>query len=88
MPKRCHSCKASDHLIADCPNALLKETINKFPKFPRKKSERPKIRSNKSKQEEAGSADETQTEVSNQNGDEIDGIIEKDERKIEYKTTT
>lgn len=78
MPKRCHSCKASDHLIAECPNAQLKETTNKLPKLPRKKSERPKIKPNKSKQDEAGSADETEAGVSNQNGDEIDGIIEKD----------
>lgn len=77
MPKRCHSCKASDHLIADCPNAQSKEAMNKFPKNVRKKSERPKFRFNKSKQEE-GSADEKKTVIPNQNGDEIDDIKEKD----------
>lgn len=76
MPKRCHSCKAVDHLIADCPYQG-KDAINKSAKNPRKKSERQKSKP-KSKAE-VGSADEEQSTVSpNQNGDEITVKIERE----------
>ncbi|VVC38225.1 Cold shock domain,Nucleic acid-binding, OB-fold,Cold-shock protein, DNA-binding,Zinc finger, CCHC- [Cinara cedri] len=76
MPKRCHSCKASDHLIADCPNAQPRESTNKLTKNQRKRLERSKFRLSKSKQVE-GTADEKKPDVPNQNGDEIDDIQEK-----------
>ncbi|KAL4113911.1 hypothetical protein QTP88_017465 [Uroleucon formosanum] len=45
QPKRCHSCKDPNHLIADCTQIRSKEpVINKFIKNPRKKSERQKPR--------------------------------------------
>ncbi|XP_060868061.1 protein lin-28 homolog [Metopolophium dirhodum] len=72
QPKRCHSCKDPNHLIADCTQIQSKEpVINKFIKNPRKKSERQKPRP-KSKPED-GSVDEQQqsTILPNQNGDEI-----------------
>lgn len=76
MPKRCHSCKAQDHLIADCPKILPKETNNKFPKNPRKKSERPKSRP-KSKPEE-DIVGEQSTDLPKQNGEDINEKQEKD----------
>lgn len=77
MPKRCHSCKAPDHLIADCPKAQSKEAINKYTKTPRKKSERQKSRP-KSKPEEDSVDEEQSTVLINLNGDEIDDTKEKD----------
>lgn len=78
MPKRCHSCKATDHLIADCPKAPPpKEIINKFSKTPRKKTERQKSRP-KSKPDEGG-VDEHSSILPSQNGDEVnDKTTEKD----------
>lgn len=70
MPKRCHSCKAVDHLIADCPYQTKEAAINKPVKNPRKKSDRQKSRP-KSNPED-GNTDEEKTTVSpNLNGDEI-----------------
>lgn len=85
LPKRCHSCKASDHLIADCPKAAAqsKETTvnNKFTKTQRKKSERQRFRS-KSKTGESGVDGEQQQSSTvvqpNQNGDEVNVKQEKD----------
>lgn len=77
MPKRCHSCKAPDHLIADCPKAQSKEAINKFTKTPRKKSERQKSKP-KSKSEEDNVDEEQSAVLINLNGDEVDEIKEKD----------
>lgn len=77
MPKRCHSCKADDHLIADCPKAQSKETITKFTKSPRKKSERQKFKP-KSKLDEDNVDEEQSTIIPNQNGDEITDKEEKD----------
>ncbi|XP_025418832.1 protein lin-28 homolog isoform X3 [Sipha flava] len=77
MPKRCHSCKAQDHLIADCPKLFLKETNNKSPKNPRKKSERSKSRP-KSKTEE-DIVGEQSTDLPKQNGDDNN---EKQEKNI------
>lgn len=70
MPKRCHSCKSSEHLIADCPKAQSKETTSKFTKSPRKKTERQKSRP-KSKLEEGGVNDEQSTVTPNLNGDDV-----------------
>lgn len=78
LPKRCHSCKASDHLIADCPKAQSKETVNKFTKTQRKKSERQRFRS-KSKPEESSVDEEQLTVQANQNGDEVNDKQEKDD---------
>lgn len=78
MPKRCHSCKAHDHLIADCPKAQFKEGITKFSKNPRKKSERQKYRP-KSKPDEDNVDDEKSTVLPDLNGeDEFDNKNEKD----------
>lgn len=78
MPKRCHSCKAHDHLIADCPKAQSKEGITKFSKTPRKKSERQKSSRPKSTKPDEGSVDDEKTTVlPDLNGDEIDDKNEK-----------
>lgn len=76
MPKRCHSCKAADHLIADCPKAQSKEPITKFTKSPRKKSERQKPKP-KSKPDGDNIDEEQSTIIPNQNGDEITDKEEK-----------
>lgn len=78
MPKRCHSCKADDHLIADCPKAQPKEIVSKFTKSPRKKIDRQKSRP-KTKPDGDGVDDEQQqpTDLPNQNGDEITDKEEK-----------
>lgn len=76
MPKRCHSCKADDHLIADCPKNQSKDGIIKSTKTPRKKLERPKSRS-KSKSEEGEELQQSSV-LPNQNGDEIIDKKEKD----------
>lgn len=79
MPKRCHNCKADDHLIADCPNNQSKEGINKLTKTPRKKSERQKSRPKSKPEEELGVGEEKQSFIlPNQNGDEINDKKEKD----------
>jgi len=78
MPKRCHSCKAHDHLIADCPKSQSKEGIIKFSKNPRKKSERQKFKP-KSKPDEDSVDDEKSTVLPDLNGeDEIKDKNEKD----------
>lgn len=77
MPKRCHSCKASDHLIADCPKAQSKETITKFNKSPKKKSDRQKSRP-KSKTDGDCADEDQSTVLPNQNGDEVVNKEEQD----------
>lgn len=77
QPKRCHSCKDPNHLIADCTQIQSKEPVNKFIKTPRKKTERQKPRP-KSKPED-GSVDGPQsTIIPNQNGDEFNDKQDKD----------
>lgn len=75
LPKRCHSCKSINHLIAECPKTQSKETTNKSTKSPRKKTERQKSRP-KSKLEE-GSANDEQSKP-NLNGDDVNDKNEND----------
>ncbi|XP_050432374.1 protein lin-28 homolog [Adelges cooleyi] len=59
MPKRCHSCKATDHLIADCPFGQTKEAASKTNKTSsRKKSDRQqKLKSKSKSDDDDGGAD-------------------------------
>lgn len=78
MPKRCHSCKASDHLIADCPKAQSKETITKYTKSPKKKSDRQKSRPKLKLDGDCANEDHS-TVLPNQNGDEANNKEETDD---------
>ncbi|XP_050538858.1 protein lin-28 homolog [Daktulosphaira vitifoliae] len=69
MPKRCHNCKSTEHLIADCPYAQTKNTGNKTNKISQKKSDRQKQKS-KSKSEDSNPDSELPDDSSKLNGDE------------------